>query len=139
MFFPDAVDAAVWGSASAYQWRRGETLAVLSTLDPLPYQRLRHWMSKLLAPLHNMSLKDFQSKFGMKSFRSGGASAAGAANIPFEVWGSHGGWQSRDAQLRYMEIGLQQALQVSTAVTALPDIDPETLADSSEEDSEPEE
>ena len=38
-----------------------------------------------------------------------------------------------------MEIGLQQALQVSTAVTALPDIDQEILEDSSEEDSEPEE
>ena len=140
LFFPDAVDAAVWGSASAYQLRRGEALAVLSTRDPLPYQRLRHWRSRLLAPLHNMALKDFQSRFGMKSFRSGGASAAGAANIPFEVWGSHnGGWQSRDDQLRYMEIGLQQALQVSTAVTTLPDVDPETLEDSSEEVSEPEE
>ena len=97
-------------------------------------------MSKLLAPLHNMSLvKDFQSKFGLKSSRSGGASAAGAANIPFEVWGSHGGWQSRDAQLRYMEISLQQALQVSTAVTSLPFVDPETLEDSSEEDSGPDE
>ena len=73
------------------KWYRGESLlVVLSTQDPLPYQRLRHWMSKLLAPLHNMSLKEFQSKFGMKSFRSGRASAAGAANIPFEVGGSHG-------------------------------------------------
>ncbi len=75
----------------------------------------------------------------MKSFRSGGASTAGAANIPFEVWGSHGGWQSRDDQLRYMGIGLQQALQVSTAVTTLPNIDPETLEDSSKEETEPEE
>ncbi len=96
-------------------------------------------MSKLLAPMHNMSLKDFQSKFGMKSFRSGGASAAGAASIPFEVWGSHGGWESREAQLRYMEIGLQKALQVSAAVTTLPNIDPETLEDASEEGSEPKE
>ena len=89
------------------KWHRGESLVVVSTQDPLPYQRLGHWMSKLLALLHNMSLKDFRTKFGMKSFRSGGASAAGAANIPFEVWGSHGGRQSREAQLRYMEIGLQ--------------------------------
>ena len=109
---------------------------VLSTQDPLPYQRLRHWMSKLLAPLHNMTLKEFQDRFGMKSFRSGGASAAGAANIPFEIWGSHGGWQSREAQLRYMEINLQQALQVSTTVTTLPNIDQETVEDTSEEDSE---
>ncbi len=64
-------------------------------------------MSKLLAPLHNMPLKDFQSKFGVKAFRSGGASAARAVNIPFEVWGGHGDWQSREAQLRYMDIGLQ--------------------------------
>ncbi len=38
-----------------------------------------------------------------------------------------------------MEIGLQQALQVTTAVTTLPNIDPETLEDTSEEDYEPEE
>ena len=53
----------------------------------------------------------------MKSFRSGEASATGAANIPFEVWGAHGGWQTRKAQLRYMEIDLAQALGVSTIVT----------------------
>ena len=53
--------------------------------DPLPYDRLRFWMTRLLAPLHDMSETEFLKKFGMKSFRCGGATAAGTANIPFEV------------------------------------------------------
>ena len=80
--------------------------------------------------------KEFQQKFGMKSFRSGGASAAGAANIPFEIWGSHGGWQTREAQLRYMEIDLAQALSVSTTVTGGPlprALTPESDSESSDD------
>ncbi len=38
-----------------------------------------------------------------------------------------------------MEIGLQQALHVSSIVTTLPNIDPEALEETSEEDFEPEE
>ena len=66
-------------------WAQGESLVQLATEDPLPYDRLRFWMTRLLPPLHNMSHTDFFKKFGMKPFRSGGATAIGTANIPFEV------------------------------------------------------
>ena len=64
-------------------WAQGESRVQLNTQDPLPYyDRLRFWMTRLLAPLHNMSETDFLKKFGMKSFRSGGATASGTTNIP---------------------------------------------------------
>ena len=66
------------------------------------------WLAKWLAPHMAFTEREFQKKFGMKSFPSGGAWAAGAANIPFEIRGSHGGWQTREAQLRYMEIDPQR-------------------------------
>ena len=84
-----------------------------------------------------MSIPDFTKKFGMKSFRSRGDSAVGAANIPFEVWGSHGGWQTREAQLRYLEIDLAQALNVSNIVSGGTDpqvVTPFSDSESSDDD-----
>ena len=101
-------------------WAQGENRVQLVTEEPLPYDRLRFWMARLLAPLHNLSEVEFLKKFGMKSFRSGGATAVGTANIPFEVWGSHGGRQTRVSQMRYLEISLDQALQVKLTVTVAP-------------------
>ena len=118
-------------------WSQGESRVQLATEDPLPYDRLRFWMTGLLAPLNYMYEADFLKKFGMKSFRSGGATAAGTANIPFEVWGSHGGWQSRESQMRYLEISLEQALQVTATVTAIPDTTNTLPDESSEEDMAP--
>ena len=48
-------------------------------------------------------------------------------------------WEGHWYTYQVLPFGLQQALQVSTTVTTLPNIDPETLEDSSEKDSEPEE
>ena len=116
---------------------RGEDRVVLSDTACISDSQMRLWMAKWLAPHMGMSIPDFTKKFGMKSFRSGGASAAGAANIPFEVWGSHGGWQTREAQLRYLEIDLAQALSVSTIVTGGTDpqvVTPVSDSESSDDD-----
>ena len=78
----------------------------------------RHYLAKWFAPSLRLTEAEFLTKFGLKSGHSDGATAAGAANIPFEVWGAHGGWQTREAQMRYMEVKLDQALSVSATVLA---------------------
>lgn len=113
--------------------QRGAEASACLHPRPITYGQFRHYLSKWLAPRLNLTQQAFLEKFGMKSGRSGGASAAAGANIPFEVWGAQGGWQSREAQLRYMEIDLEQALSVSRAV--LEGAVPETQVDGEASDS----
>jgi hypothetical protein len=129
-------DSPVFPTFNGRLMGRGEDRVVLSDSACLSDRQMRLWLAKWLAPHMGLTEKEFQQKFGMKSFRSGGASAAGAANIPFEIWGSHGGWQTREAQLRYMEIDLAQALSVSTTVTGGPlprALSPESDSESSDD------
>ena len=86
----------------------------------ITYAQFRRYFTKWLAPLMNMTETAFTAKFGMQSGRSGGGTAAARHNIPFELWGAHGGWQSREAQMRYMELDLDQALSVTRAALSGP-------------------
>eukprot|EP00873_Tetraselmis_striata_P028602 jgi/Tetstr1/448866/TSEL_036092.t1 len=61
--------------------------------------------------------------YGLLRRRSGGASAAANADIPFATWGQHGGWKSTSAQLRYMGLDEEHVLSVSRAILSLAEED----------------
>ena len=67
-----------------------------------------------------LSPEAFLLRFGTQSARSGGASAASNAGVPFEVWGQHGGWSSRASQLVYMACDVPTTL--STTVAIMPSV-----------------
>eukprot|EP00873_Tetraselmis_striata_P006236 jgi/Tetstr1/426500/TSEL_016800.t1 len=67
--------------------------------------------------------KNDQHRLCGKSSRSGGASAAANADIPFATWGQHGGWKSTSAQLRYMGLDEEHVLSVSRAILSLAEED----------------
>jgi hypothetical protein len=85
---------------------------------PISYGRYRACLSVGLGPLLSPPLSPaaFLRRFGTQSARSGGASAASNAGIPFEVWGQHGGWRSRAAQLVYMACDVPTTLSTSLAI-----------------------
>jgi integrase len=83
---------------------------------PLAYEQYARYLRQLLAPIVGISAAEFQRRFGTQSCRSGGASAAANAGIPFEVWGQHGSWRSRDAQLVYMSLDLDACLSTTRAI-----------------------
>ncbi len=58
---------------------------------------------------------EFQSRYGSRSGRSGGASSASNAGIPLELWGQHGDLKSAAAQRCYMQKDVPSILSVSRA------------------------
>eukprot|EP00873_Tetraselmis_striata_P037156 jgi/Tetstr1/457420/TSEL_004206.t1 len=106
---------------------------------------LARWLSPLLTPA--ITEAAFLTRFGTQSSRSGGASAAANADIPFATWGQHGGWKSTSAQLRYyryMGPDEEHVLFVSRAILTLAEEDelddsdgdgssPDTNSDSSQD------
>jgi integrase len=84
--------------------------------DSLSYDQYARYLRRLLAPIVGISEEAFQRRFGTQSCRSGGASAAANAGIPFEVWGQHGAWRSRDSQLVYMSLDLETCLSTTRAI-----------------------
>ena len=83
---------------------------------PISYRRYRTCLSVDLGPFLELSPAAFLKRFGTQSTRSGGASAAANAGIPFEVWGQHGGWRSRTAQLVYMACDVPTTLSTTLAI-----------------------
>jgi hypothetical protein len=65
-------------------------------------------------------MASFRKQFGTESGRSGSASAAANAGVPFELWGQHGDCHSKKAQIMYMKSDVDSILSVSRAVMRLP-------------------
>ena len=83
---------------------------------PIPYSQFRTYLSKWFAPLLRMTAQQFLKKFGTKSGRSGGASAASNAGIAVERWGQHGGWKTFESQKHYMQLDDAALLEVSQTI-----------------------
>ncbi|KAK3100534.1 hypothetical protein FSP39_021460 [Pinctada imbricata] len=75
---------------------------------PLSYTRAREI---ILSALESIGLD--QSKFGIHSLRSGGATAAAAAGINDRIFKKHGRWRSEKAKDGYVKESLQEKLSVS--------------------------
>ena len=107
---------------------------------PIPYSQFRNYLSKWFAPLLNMTAQQFLEKFGTKSGRSGGASAASNAGVAVERWGQHGGWKTFESQKHYMQLDDAALLQVSQLIMpTAPQAEPgtgHTLCNDSDSDSE---
>ena len=70
----------------------------------ITYPQFRRYMSQWFGPIVGLSPAAFLKEFGSQSGRSGGASAAANAGVPWERWGQHGSWQSASAQRAYMQM-----------------------------------
>jgi hypothetical protein len=108
---------------------------------PISYDRYRTCLSVGLGPFLTPPLSpvDFLRRFGTQSARSGGASAAANAGIPFEVWGQHGGWRSRASQLVYMACDVPATLSTTLAImpsVTVGDLHMAALVDSDSESEE---
>ena len=85
-------------------------------LYPLYLRYLSLWFSGVMG----VSIDAFRKQFATQSGRSGGASSAANAGVPFELWGQHGEWKTLDAQKRYMKSDPSRLLAVSHAAMHLP-------------------
>eukprot|EP00873_Tetraselmis_striata_P029294 jgi/Tetstr1/449558/TSEL_036645.t1 len=103
---------------------KGE-LGIVPSSSPIEYPTFRRYLAGWLGPLltHAMTESAFLTRFGTQSSRSGGASAAANADIPFATWDQHGGWKSTSAQLRYMGLDEEHVLSVSRAILSLAEED----------------
>eukprot|EP00873_Tetraselmis_striata_P005595 jgi/Tetstr1/425859/TSEL_016236.t1 len=103
---------------------KGE-LGMVPSSSPIEYPTFRRYLARWLGPLLTPAMTEsaFQSRFGTQSSRSGGASAAANADIPFATWGQHGGWKSTSAQPRYMGLDEEHVLSVSRAILSLAEED----------------
>eukprot|EP00873_Tetraselmis_striata_P020661 jgi/Tetstr1/440925/TSEL_029195.t1 len=103
---------------------KGE-LGMVPSSPPIEYPTFRRYLARWLGPLLTPAMTEsaFLSRFGTQSNRSGGASAAANADIPFATWGQHGGWKSTSAQLRYMGLDEEHVLSVSRAILSLAEED----------------
>eukprot|EP00873_Tetraselmis_striata_P000097 jgi/Tetstr1/420361/TSEL_011480.t2 len=103
---------------------KGE-LGMVPSSSPIEYPTFRRYLARWLGPLLTPAMTEsaFLSRFGTQSSRSGGASAAANADIPFATWGQHGGWKSTSAQLRYMGLDEEHVLSVSRAILSLAEED----------------
>eukprot|EP00873_Tetraselmis_striata_P016501 jgi/Tetstr1/436765/TSEL_025545.t1 len=95
--------------------------AVVCVYGLLRRRYLARWLSPLLTPA--LTEAAFLTRFGAQSSRSGGASAAANADIPFATWGQHSGWKSTSARLRYMGLDEEHILSVSRAILTLAEED----------------
>eukprot|EP00873_Tetraselmis_striata_P039033 jgi/Tetstr1/459297/TSEL_004695.t1 len=103
---------------------KGE-LGIVPSSSPIEYPTFRRYLARWLSPLLTPAITEaaFLTRFGTQSSRSGGASAAANADIPFATWGQHGGWKSTSAQLRYMGLDEEHVLSVSRAILTLAEED----------------
>eukprot|EP00873_Tetraselmis_striata_P005580 jgi/Tetstr1/425844/TSEL_016221.t1 len=103
---------------------KGE-LGMVPSSSPIEYPTFRRYLARWWSPLLTPAITEaaFLTRFGTQSSRSGGASAAANADIPFATWGHHGGWKSTSAQLRYMGLGEEHVLSVSRAILTLAEED----------------
>eukprot|EP00873_Tetraselmis_striata_P006742 jgi/Tetstr1/427006/TSEL_017211.t1 len=124
---------------------KGE-LGIIPSSSPIEYPTFRRYLARWLSPLLTPAMTEaaFLTRFGTQSSRSGGASAAANADIPFATWGQHGGWKSTSAQLRYMGLDEEHVLSVSRAILTFAEEDelddsdgdgssPDTNSDSSQD------
>eukprot|EP00873_Tetraselmis_striata_P025433 jgi/Tetstr1/445697/TSEL_003497.t1 len=124
---------------------KGE-LGIVPSSSPIEYPTFRRYLARWLSPLLTPAITEaaFLTRFGTQSNRSGGASAAANADIPFATWGQHGGWKSTSAQRRYMGLDEEHVLSVSRAILTLAEEDklddsdgdgssPDTNSDSSQD------
>ena len=82
--------------------------------DMISYSQLRLYLSLWFGKTLGLTPKEFRKELGTQSGRSGGASAAANARVPYELWGQHGAWGSR-AQLAYMKRDTTSLMSVSQA------------------------
>ena len=74
----------------------------------LSYTRVRELMKQKLS-----SMGYDAKKFGMHSFRAGGATAAANAGVPDRLFKRHGRWRSEAAKDGYIKDSVQALLSVS--------------------------
>ncbi len=74
------------------------------------------WFSGVLGT----SVASIRKPFGTQSGQSGIASAVANAGVPCELWGQHGDWHSRKAQMVYTKSNVESLLSVSMAAMRLP-------------------
>ena len=86
----------------------------------ITYDQYLRYLSLWFSGVMGVSIDAFRKQFATQSGRSGGASSASNAGVPFELWGQHGGWKTLDAQKRYMKSDPSRLLAVSRAAMHLP-------------------
>eukprot|EP00873_Tetraselmis_striata_P016088 jgi/Tetstr1/436352/TSEL_025188.t1 len=103
---------------------KGE-LGIVPASSPIEYPTFRRYLARWLGPLLTPAITEavFLTRFATQSSRSGGASAAANADIPFATWGHHGGRKSTSAQLPYMGLDEEHVLSVSRAILTLAEED----------------
>jgi hypothetical protein len=58
----------------------------------ITYDQYLRYLSLWFSGVMGVSIDAFRKQFATQSGRSGGASSASNAGVPFELWGQHGGW-----------------------------------------------
>ena len=77
----------------------------------LSYSHLREL---LLVKIEQLGMDPKQ--FGMHSFKTGGATAAGNAGVPDRLFKRHGRWRSESAKDGYVKDSVEQRLSVSKSL-----------------------
>ena len=86
----------------------------------IAYDQYLRYLSLWCSEIMGVSVAAFRKQFSTQSGRSGGASAASNAGVPWELWGQHGDWKSDEAQKRYMKTDTTRVLSVSRAIMRPP-------------------
>jgi hypothetical protein len=92
--------------------KKGATL----TERPLKYNRFLELMREMLTRCGYSSRK--ARKFGTRSMRTGGASAAAEFGVPDRLFQKHGRWVTERIKDRYVQENLSQLLSVSRTISA---------------------
>jgi hypothetical protein len=86
----------------------------------ITYDQFGRYLGLWFSGVLGTSVASFRKQFGTQSGRSGSASAFANAGVPCELWGQHGDWHSKKAQVVYMKSNVDSLLSVSRATMRLP-------------------
>ena len=94
-------------------------VAALDRALPLDYSVLSSSLALWMGDMLGMSPEEYSKRFGTRSGRAGGTSAALAAGVPVHLVRKHGDWSS-DAIFRYAEFDAEQNAQAARAIATAP-------------------
>ena len=81
----------------------------------IKYAQYMRYLSLWFGGLIGLTLEEFKGQHGSQSGRIGYAFAAFNADIPVELWGQHGDWDSFKSKKRYMKRDVKSLLFVVVA------------------------
>ena len=114
---PESESALVFPSFSLAMAKQGISSLQLTT--PLNYDVFSNALALWMGELMGLSPEEFKHRFGTRSGRAGGTTAALAAGVPEPLIRKHGDWRSA-AMYRYMEPDAITEATVARAIATNP-------------------